>query len=238
MWNDEKKFGKFVAARLRAQAYECMRIESASTISGCPDLYVQGHGDDYFIELKNIKGKKLADFSSTAGVKIPWRPGQQAWGQSYKIGHAVSNGDGVLRSKCSWTFVGVDDGIVCIRMNRYYHTSTVTNWGDPNVLLWDRKSFDPHRILSMNTYRFACFDEVPVDEKVMRSLRAAVRYMLKDIDDDVDMPCFEDIKDEVLDKSEYPSSRLLTEMEQVRLYDTAVCIVESYLKNERQCHGA
>lgn len=56
------------------------RIESASTVTGCPDIYCMAGGHDCFIECK---------YSDTNKAKVSWRPGQQSWGAKYSYGHQL-----------------------------------------------------------------------------------------------------------------------------------------------------
>ena len=115
MWATEKDFGKFVMNKLNKEGAKCIRIESASTISGMPDLYVMGFADDYFIEFKNMKNKSIND----PLWKIQWRPGQQGWALDYYDRHTKQYGEAFVKSKHSWTFVGLKDGVLLIRMTVY-----------------------------------------------------------------------------------------------------------------------
>lgn len=121
--NSEKDFGKSVMAAFKKAGYTCVRIESASTISGMPDLYVMGHGDDYFIELKNTK----ADCKDPGYFKVAWRPGQQGWAATYKLQHlhkkCIPVKSGLQEktvSKCSWTFQCFNNKIYAIRMEQVF----------------------------------------------------------------------------------------------------------------------
>lgn len=120
MWNDEKAFGKYVMSCLKAKGMTPVRIESASTISGMPDMFVMGYNNDCFIELKNMKQASILDNK----WRIHWRPGQQAWGQQYIASHSAMY-NGTCIKKCSWTFVGLGDGILLVRMSRYHEDSIV-----------------------------------------------------------------------------------------------------------------
>lgn len=114
MWNTEKAFGQYVMQKFKKVGLVPIRIESASTISGMPDIYVMGRYD-YFIELKNMKDKSI----NSINWKIEWRPGQQAWGQQYAASHSIRVGKEFIRTKYSWTFVGLKDGVLLIRMENY-----------------------------------------------------------------------------------------------------------------------
>ena len=124
--NSEKDFGKSVMAVFKKAGFTCIRIESASTISGMPDLYVMGHGDDYFIELKNSK----TNCKTPGQFKVEWRPGQQGWAATYKLQHLHCKFVPVepdskisvkkVVSKCSWTFQCFNDKIYAIRMEQVF----------------------------------------------------------------------------------------------------------------------
>jgi hypothetical protein len=55
----------------------CQRIESGSTASGIPDMFIQCPFFNAWVELKQVTPKK--DIFS-----MPWRPGQMAWIKKYK----------------------------------------------------------------------------------------------------------------------------------------------------------
>lgn len=111
MYQTEKDFGKAVMNAFKRLGFTCIRIESASTISGMPDLYVMGYGDDYFIELKNTK----RNTPEPGTYKVAWRPGQQGWAATYKLHHTTKD-----RTKYSWTLQAFNDKVHCIRMDRVF----------------------------------------------------------------------------------------------------------------------
>lgn len=111
MYQTEKDFGKAVMSALKKAGCTCIRIESASTISGMPDLYVMGYGDDYFIELKNTK----RNAPEPGTYKVAWRPGQQGWAATYKLQHTKR-----FSTKHSWTLQAFNDKIHCIRMDQVF----------------------------------------------------------------------------------------------------------------------
>lgn len=122
MWDTEAKFSHAIMNKLKSIGFDCMRIETGSTTTGCPDLWIQGHGDDFFIEFKNIKTASIHDKE----VKIPWRPGQQAWATRYRMFHAGK--------KCSYTFAGLSDGWIAIKMNNVFNNNIV-QMNDENVFI-------------------------------------------------------------------------------------------------------
>ena len=126
MWKTEKDFGKSLMAKFKKEGMDCMRIETAGTITGCPDLFIQGKGTDAFIELKRVHVElpAMCDYR-VSSLAVPWRPGQQAWAQRYKQCHL---------NKVSWTFVDCDDGIAIIPMDKYF-VHDVVMFSD-NCLFW------------------------------------------------------------------------------------------------------
>lgn len=147
-WNTEKDFGKFVIDKLKSEGLHTMRIESASTITGCPDMYVQGAGDDYFIELKNVK------LNVRDKCTVPWRPGQQAWALSYLMNHESAMTKYAFKQKHSWTFVGCSDKVLLIRMDSYIKDNVVyTVWSNVYEYSIDEfKSMSLKAFLEMYTY--------------------------------------------------------------------------------------
>ena len=126
MWKTEKDFSKYVMNKLKAECADCCRIETPATGVGIPDLWVQCFGDDFFIELKNIHHDLPAKFDmKDVREIIPWRPGQQAWAYRYKMYHTVAG-----KSKCSWTLVGMNDGMIAIRMDKLYENDCISYYDD------------------------------------------------------------------------------------------------------------
>ena len=103
---NEAEFARSLSGRLKKSGFVVTRIESHGTGNGIPDMFVQGHGDDFWLELKydkNLKPDKLH-------VKVQWRPGQVAWMYEYFLTHS--------RVKCCLTVVGCPDGCYVIRMSK------------------------------------------------------------------------------------------------------------------------
>lgn len=99
---NEQQFSRSIMKKFNSLGYDCTRIESHTTGVGIPDLFIQGHGTDQWIELKcdmkqNINQDKF---------NVPWRPGQQAWMMRYIMHHA--------KQKCGVTLMRVEGGIVVI----------------------------------------------------------------------------------------------------------------------------
>ena len=116
MWDSERKFGEYIMSKLGRKGITPIRIESGpTTISRIPDLYVFGHNNDWFIELKNTWGKSIKD----THWSIPWRQGQRGWARQYSVNHTQLVPDRFVSTKYSWTFVGLDDGVLLIRMSNF-----------------------------------------------------------------------------------------------------------------------
>lgn len=143
---NEKTFGKHILNRLKAAGFDTMRIETASTISGCPDVWTQGAHDDFWIELKSMPTASV--HSKT--ITVPWRPGQQGWAARYRINHSRVVND-VISIKCSWTFVGVKDGFIAIRMLKAFENNLVPLDDEDVFICNDNTSIK--ELLSKNTYK-------------------------------------------------------------------------------------
>lgn len=111
MWESEQKFSRYLIGRLKNEGFMCSRIETHGTLNGMPDMFVQGHGMDTFIELKNVKNIYVND----ERFKVPWRPGQVAWATVYRNTHSY-NVNGFDITRCSWTFIGCSDGVIALPM--------------------------------------------------------------------------------------------------------------------------
>lgn len=97
--------------KLNMTGYQVTRVESHGTSVGIPDMFVQGHGHDLWIELKVLD----KDWEYDKGYKIPWRPGQQAWASQYYRMHAYL--------KCTLTVIRFNNGVYVIPMDRLYQNS-------------------------------------------------------------------------------------------------------------------
>jgi len=128
MWRNEKAFVGHVMQKLKGVGFVPQRIESASTVPGFPDMYVLGLclSDGYFIEFKNMKDKSITDTI----WRVPWRAGQQAWAQEYRRGHELAVRGDFYMNKYSWTFVGLKDGVLLIRMYKLFKDNVVEHVPD------------------------------------------------------------------------------------------------------------
>lgn len=163
-----------------------MRIESASTITGCPDLWVQLNGDDYFIELKycdkNMGNKEV----------VKWRPGQQSWSVVYQNNHMNFSNTFVTTVKHSWTFVGFKDCVAFVLMDRYRQDSCISK-DDKNVIVVSNKELSSLNIklmLKIFTYdiRHRSINEFASMYQMINHTLAHYIQMCGVSHNDVDMP--------------------------------------------------
>lgn len=129
MYNTEKDFFiKWVKPRLRTCPVH--RVESSATTPGFPDSYVQGINT--FIEFKNEPQYKL----NRECFRVHWRPGQQAFATQELYNKTLLIGLNCSVSKCSWTFMAVDDGVVLIKHSRFFPDNKVY---DRDIFKWDKE---------------------------------------------------------------------------------------------------
>lgn len=146
MWRSEKDFGKYIMQRLKAKGMTAYRVETGMTTVGMPDLYAMGGGDDYFIEFKNMPKASIAK----GKWKIPWREGQQMWAAEYRRTHMTS-----ARTKCTFTFVGMSDGVLLLRMGSLFEGNYAEE-GHPDVWTFALSEFgklDLYAWLRQNVYK-------------------------------------------------------------------------------------
>ena len=133
MYKLESDFCKAFISKLNSVNLKHNRIESHGTGVGIPDMFVQGGGDDWWIELKNNRAVLI---NSNVELAIPWRPGQRAWHITYNLCHV---------KKCSWVFMACMDGVVAIRIR--HDGSDVYRFTDEQ---WH--SLNLYRFLLSHTY--------------------------------------------------------------------------------------
>jgi len=143
MFATENEFSIFFTAKLNKYGMRTTRIESHSTSNGIPDLYVDGHGFDCFIELKN--DKKLSVHDKT--IKVQWRPGQQAWMYEYFLKHR--------RSKCCLTIIACSDGWFIIPMTSIFKQNIIYNADNFSISNDDLKHVTLGRLLDLMTTYFS-----------------------------------------------------------------------------------
>ena len=142
MYSTENDFSIALTKRLSKLGMRATRIESHGTGNGIPDMYIDGHGFDCFIELKNDKKASITD----KVLKVEWRPGQQAWMYEYFLKHK--------RSKCCLTIIACSDGWFVIPMTKVYKGDVVYNVDNYGISYEDLKHITIGRLLHLMTTRF------------------------------------------------------------------------------------
>lgn len=129
---------KIVNQMLQFYDFTVTRVETGSTCKGFPDCFVQGNGDDYFIEYKAFN-RSIAD----ANWKIEWRPGQQAWAAVYANKHVADmrNDTPLVRQKHSWTFAYLHDGMLCVLMNKHICSNKLVYADAPEAFIFTHDKF-------------------------------------------------------------------------------------------------
>lgn len=112
MYNNEAAFSKALTAKLTKAGYSVTRIESHATGNGIPDMFVQGYGNDFWIELKSSTKSHNKDC-----VTVNWRPGQQGWSMEYYSFHA--------RKKQTLTLMSDANGLFIVPMTAYFPRNKV-----------------------------------------------------------------------------------------------------------------
>lgn len=92
MYKSEADFVRSLSARLKQFNFDVTRVESHGTTNGIPDMFVQGHGFDFWIEAKN--------------KKLEYRPGQVAWHYNYFLRHG--------RNKCVLTLIAAKPHLIIV----------------------------------------------------------------------------------------------------------------------------
>lgn len=129
-YESETKFVAYLKQKLKKEGYDCQRIESGSTGLGIPDLFVQGHGTDFFIEAKNVKRILPAPFCT---FTVPWRPGQLAWALRYEEAHCYK--------KVSWTACAFTDGVIFIPMTHRHIVHNMITFSDSFLFKFEWRQF-------------------------------------------------------------------------------------------------
>lgn len=114
MYSNEAAFSKALTVKLTKAGYSVTRIESHSTGNGIPDMFVQGHGKDFWVELKNS-----TKCHNKNCVTVSWRPGQQSWSLEYYRFHA--------HKKQTITLMSDPCGLFIIPMRSYFPRNIVNN---------------------------------------------------------------------------------------------------------------
>lgn len=192
MFANEKVFGVALMKKCKAKGLDTMRIESASTISGCPDLWVQGKGDDWFIELKN---DQTLDIDKISQVRVRWRPGQQAWAARYSLSHTRPV-EKSIQHKYSWTALGAKNGVIFIRMQQVFYKDTVS-MQHPAVYIFTDKEFrqmDIAEFLKYNSYMLEINKQYDTwQDLILYHFKEYIDIYCPGIYDTMDIPATSDI---------------------------------------------
>ncbi len=202
MWKTEKDFAKYIMSKMKDVGMIPVRVETPATVNGFPDLYVMGRADDYFIEFKNKPSSSIQGVSDE--LSVPWRPGQQAFAMQYMASHMKnihSKWDGHVIYKCTWTFMGMRDGAVFIRMMNYHEGNRVHKYKDPDVFVF---TTDDLKLLNIE-YFLRTHSQVVVPksrdtpkftEDLAVYINRAMKYYMEDVfasaSCDIDYPMCED----------------------------------------------
>lgn len=110
-YKNEAKFSNALVAHLRKHGWFVQRIETGSIGRGVPDIYaVTPTGTPVWLELKRVH----TSLRGKDRVKIPWRPGQQAWLTTI-----------TKYKQAAYTLAAFDDCILQIPHSSYWSDDTV-----------------------------------------------------------------------------------------------------------------
>lgn len=123
----EAEFSRSLIQYLKGFGYNTTRIESHGTGNGIPDMFVQGHGTDFWLELKADNKLSVND----KVITVQWRPGQIAWMYNYYIFHRGN--------KCCLTIIKVSNGMFIIPMTKNFEGHRIYN-----PIGWSKK--DPYNL--------------------------------------------------------------------------------------------
>lgn len=161
MYSNEASFSRAFTAKLIKAGYSVTRIESHSTGNGIPDMFVQGYGKDFWIELKNSTKNHAKDC-----VTVNWRPGQQGWSLEYYIFHA--------RKKQTVTLMSDLYGLFIIPIRTNFPRNKVTKpWfiSYEELRLYHKSTADLTRLLTFATHN--------LDYSSFRTYRDAVIFWVE-----------------------------------------------------------
>lgn len=199
MWKNEREFSKFILNKLKSNSFEPTRLESAMTESGIPDIYVMGN-HDYFIELKNMPTRSIDD----AHWKVMWRPGQQAFAAKYRAQHTIVSKRSHTRIKCTWTIVGLKDGVLAIRMLNVFDKKIVHR-SDPNVFIFEKEQFTSINLnMFLRAQSNVMIHKLGFEETWHGLITATMKHVLEDGEmgdyhDDIDYPTADELSYELKD---------------------------------------
>lgn len=146
MYKTENDFSKALTNKLNRFGMRITRIESHGTSNGIPDMFIDGHGFDCFVELKNDKKVSIKDKI----IKVQWRPGQQAWMYEYFLKHK--------HSKCCLTIISCTDGWFIIPMTGIYKDNIICNANKFGISYDELKHVTLARLLHLMSTHFTSSD--------------------------------------------------------------------------------
>lgn len=161
MYDTEAAFGRAIMLKLNKAGYGTQRIESHSTTNGIPDMFVQGYGKDFWIELKNSKHVK-----TLKRVQVDWRPGQQAWSHDYYLLHK--------KQKQTVTLMSIQEGMFIIPMWELYPGNIVN---DPWFLTYEELKLYHSSVADIT--RLFTFATHNLDYSSFRTYRDAVIFWVE-----------------------------------------------------------
>lgn len=135
MYVNEQAFSKALCARLKKEGFMVQRMETHGTGVGVPDIYAVGHGFAVWLELKVHETNSI--FMNK--VKVPWRPGQQAWHLDYR--------SHMHCTRCVLTLMSCKDGVIVVPMDQVYDKSVVIKPQGMNYKQW--KDINLTRLLNV-----------------------------------------------------------------------------------------
>lgn len=133
----ENDFSKFLSTKLSKLGMRVTRFESHATGNGIPDMFIDGHGFDCFIELKNDDTLSVHD----KVIKVQWRPGQQPWMYEYFLKHN--------KTRCCLTMIACKDGWFVIPMTQIFKNDTVYNADNFGISFKDLRHVTLCRLLDL-----------------------------------------------------------------------------------------
>lgn len=147
MVKSEQEFSNRLMVMFKRNNFVTKRIETASTVTGFPDMYIIGYGDDYFLELKHD-----ARFGTRKNEveKVAWRPGQVGFAMEYYLQHVKRINEMFYMSKRMWTLVSSKSGVYMIPMDRVFKDNEVNKSNTTIIKVNNLK--DIIRMLLVHTY--------------------------------------------------------------------------------------
>lgn len=173
MYVNEQAFSKALCARLKKEGFMVQRMETHGTGVGVPDIYAVGYGFGIWLELKVHETNSI--FMDK--VKVPWRPGQQAWHLDYR--------SHMLCKRCGLTLMSCKDGIIVVPMNQVYDKNTVIKPQGMNYKQW--KDVSLVRFLNVMSTSVPCVRTLNKYDRIMSLVYWIDSYWPDELDYDADV---------------------------------------------------